>query len=89
MLESWAPLPGFFTVRKSIEQDTLQTLIETGALRECRAIRQGDAWALQGRIGMHWLPVRSRREPVRRWASLTALGRFCEKVGIRAFLVEL
>lgn len=76
-------------MRQSIEQDTLQTLIETGTLRECRAVRHGDAWALQGRVGTYWLPIRSRREPVRRWASLTALGRFCETVGIRAFLVEL
>ena len=38
--------------------------------------------------GRFWLPVRSRREPVRTWASLTALGRFCETVGIRNLVVE-
>lgn len=36
-----------------------------------------------------WLPVRSRRETVRAWASLTAVGRFAEAQGIKMFGVEL
>lgn len=55
-------------MRKAIDQDTLQALIETGAT---------------------WLPVRSRREPVRIWASLTAVGRFASGIGIRELNVEL
>lgn len=76
-------------MRKAIDQDTLEALITTGAMREFRAVRKADAWSLQGRIGSSWLPVRSRREPVRLWASLTAIGRFCESLGIREFSVEL
>lgn len=76
-------------MRKAIDQDTLEALITTGAMREFRAVRKAEAWSIQGRIGSSWLPVRSRREPVRIWASLTAVGRFCEAQGIRSFSVEL
>ncbi len=76
-------------MRKAIDQDTLSALVETGAMRDFRAVRKGDAWSLEGRIGSTWLPVRSRREPVRLWASLTAIGRFCESQGIRSLVVEL
>jgi hypothetical protein len=53
-----------------------------------RAARRG-AWHLELRLGAKWLPVRSRREPVRHWRSLTAVGRFCKGVGIKALTVEL
>jgi hypothetical protein len=76
-------------VKTAIDQDTLSALVETGAMRDFRAVRKGDAWSLEGRIGSTWLPVRSRREPVRLWASLTAIGRFCENQGIRSLVVEL
>ena len=76
-------------MKKAIDQDTLEALVSTGAMREFRAVRHGEAWSVQGRIGSSWLPVRSRREPVRTWASLTAVGRFCEAQGIRALTVEL
>lgn len=54
-------------MRKAIDQDTLQALIETGAAREFRATRGpgGEGWTLATRLGATWLPVRSRREPVR------------------------
>ncbi|NWA23914.1 hypothetical protein HX866_03325 [Pseudomonas gingeri] len=35
------------------------------------------------------VPVRSRREPLRTWASLTAVGRFADALGLRGFTVEL
>lgn len=76
-------------MKKAIDQDTLAALVETGAMRDFRATRKGDGWSIQGRIGASWLPVRSRREPVRIWASLTAVGRFCESQGIRSLTVEL
>lgn len=76
-------------MRKAIDQDTLAALVETQAMREFRATRKGDGWSLQGRIGASWLPIRSRREPVRIWASLTAVGRFCESQGISSLTVEL
>ena len=76
-------------MKKAIDQDTLAALVETGAMRDFRATRKGDGWSIQGRIGASWLPVRSRREPVRIWASLTAVGRFCESRGISSLTVEL
>lgn len=63
-------------MRTAIEQETLQALVETGAAREFR-------------LGAKWLPIRSRREPVRVWRSLTAVGRFCEGVGIKVLTVKL
>lgn len=76
-------------MRKAIDQDTLEALIGSGAMHDFRVLRRGEAWSIQGRIGSYWLPVRSRREPVRTWASLTAVGRFCEAQGIRSLTVEL
>lgn len=76
-------------MKKTIQQDTLKALIDAQALRECRAVRVEGGWSLQGRLSAYWRPVRSRREPIRVWASLTALGRFCESVGIRQLVVEL
>lgn len=77
-------------MRKAIDQDTLQALIETGAAREFRSRGPGgEGWTLATRLGATWLPVRSRREPVRIWASLTAVERFASGIGIREFSVEL
>jgi hypothetical protein len=42
-----------------------------------------------GGSGARWVPVRSKREKVRTWASLTAVGRFADAVGLRGFNVEL
>ncbi|RJX52667.1 hypothetical protein C6380_20965 [Pseudomonas syringae pv. actinidiae] len=76
-------------MKKAIEQETLATLVETGAAREFRVLREGEAWRLELRLGAKWLPIRLRREPVRVWRSLTAVGRFCEGVGIKVLTVEL
>lgn len=76
-------------MRKAIDQDTLEALVSTRAMHDFRAVRNQSGWSLQGRLGATWLPVRSRREPVRTWASLTAVGRFCEAQGIRSLTVEL
>ncbi|WP_223522344.1 hypothetical protein [Pseudomonas sp. A-B-26] len=76
-------------MKRSIEQETLAALVETGAAREFRVLREGEVWRLELRLGSKWLPVRSRREPVRLWRSLTAVGRFCEGVGIKVLTVEL
>lgn len=76
-------------MKKAIDQDTLQALISSSAMHDFRVVRHSQGWTLQGRLGASWLPVRSRREPVRVWASLSAVGRFCEAMGIRGFAVEL
>lgn len=76
-------------MKKSIQAETLEALISDQALRECRAVRVDGGWSLQGRIGLSWRPVRSRREPVRVWASLTAIERFCTGIGLKQLVVEL
>lgn len=75
-------------MKRAIEQEALQALVETGAAREFQVLREGEDWRLELRLGVKWLPVRSRREPVRVWRSLTAVGRFCESVGIKVLTVE-
>ena len=77
-------------MRKAIDQDTLQALIETGAARYFLVSRRpgGEGWML-ATLGTTWLPIRSRREPVRVWASLTAVERFASKAGVRVFSIEL
>lgn len=54
-------------MKKPVEQDTLVALIESGAARDFRASRGpgGEVWSLSTRLGRVWLPVRSRREPIR------------------------
>ncbi|MBV2132301.1 hypothetical protein KRX52_05735 [Pseudomonas sp. MAP12] len=76
-------------MKRAIEQETLQALVETGAAREFRVLRDGEGWHLELRLSARWLPVRSRRAPIRVWRSLTAVGRFCETVGIKVLTVEL
>lgn len=74
---------------KAIQQETLEVLVRDQALRELRAIRMEGGWCLEGRIALQWRPVRSRRESIRVWRSLTALERFCTSVGIKRLTVEL
>lgn len=79
-------------MREGIHEDALQVMLEGGAVREVLVSRHNDKWTLAIRLGgagSRWLPVRSRREALRTWASLTAVGRFAEAVGIKAFAVEL
>lgn len=67
-------------------------MLEGGAVREVLVSRQNEKWGLAIRLGgagSRWLPVRSRRESVRTWASLTAVGRFAESLGVKGFSVEL
>lgn len=67
-------------------------MLEAGAVREVLVSRQENKWSLSVRLGgtgSRWLPVRSRREALRTWASLTAVGRFADALGIKGFAVEL
>lgn len=78
-------------VGKGLQEETLRAMLEAGAVREVLVSRQHDKWGLAIRLGgagSRWMPVRSRREVLRTWASLTAVGRFAEAQGIRAFAVE-
>ena len=77
---------------QGIQEETLRAMLDAGAVREVLASRQDDKWGLAIRLGgagSRWLPVRSRREALRTWASLTAVGRFSEALGIKGFAVEL
>ncbi|WP_244142453.1 hypothetical protein [Pseudomonas allokribbensis] len=72
----------------------LRALVEQHAVRECleAKVDGGLDWGLSIRLGSSgasWMPVRSRRETLRTWASLTAVGRFADNVGLRGFSVEL
>lgn len=42
-------------VKKAIAQETLATLVKTGAAREFRVLREGEAWRLELRLGAIWL----------------------------------
>jgi len=77
---------------QGIQEETLRAMLDAGAVREVLASRQDDKWGLAIRLGgagSRWLPVRSRREALRPWASLTAGGRFAESLGVKVFAVEL
>lgn len=76
-------------MKKAIQQETLQALVETGAAREFRVLREEESWRLELRLGGKWLPIRSRREPVWMWRSLTAVAPFCEGAGIKVLTGEL
>lgn len=80
---------------EAIQSDTLKVLISQHVIRQAVVGRLGgdpSKWTLSIRLGgptARLVPVRSRREPLRTWASLTAVGRFAEAVGITGFSVEL
>ena len=79
-------------MKSGIHEDALRVMLEGGAVRDVLVSRHGDQWGLAIRLGgagSRWLPVRSRREALRTWASLTAVGRFAETHGIKGFAVEL
>ena len=42
-------------MRKAVEQETLQALVETGAAREFRVLHDGENWRLELRLGVKWL----------------------------------
>ncbi|VVO49484.1 hypothetical protein PS862_00235 [Pseudomonas fluorescens] len=79
-------------MRAGIQEDALRTMLEGGAVREVLVSRHGDKWGLAIRLGgagSRWMPVRSRREAMRTWASLTAVGKFADHLGLKGFAVEL
>lgn len=78
-------------MRQAYTEEALQALVASGAAREFLARRTLDdrGWTFNVRLGVNWLPVRSRREPLRVWASLTAVERFAVGLGVRSFIVEL
>lgn len=80
---------------EAIQADTLSALVSQHAIRETvvgRVAGDNRKWTLSVRLGgptARLIPVRSRREPLRTWSSLTAVGRFAEALGLTGFSVEL
>lgn len=80
---------------KGIDEDVFKLMVHAKAVREVVAVRtEADRgkWTVAVRIGAGdspLVPLRSRREPVRTWASLTAVERFAERMGLEQFAVEL
>ncbi|NWD97000.1 hypothetical protein HX871_21455 [Pseudomonas reactans] len=80
---------------QAIQSDTLKALISQHAVREAvvgRIAGHDSKWTLSIRLGgptARLIPVRSRRESLRTWSSLTAVGRFADAVGLTGFSVEL
>jgi hypothetical protein len=82
-------------IGEAIQSDTLKALVSQHAIREAvvgRVAGDDAKWTLSIRLGgptARLVPVRSRREPLRTWASLTAVGRFADGIGLKGFNVEL
>lgn len=80
-------------IGEGIQEEVLRALVEQHAIREAVVVRGVDnQWSLAVRLGSssaRLIPVRSRREKLRTWASLTAVGRFADGIGLRGFAVEL
>jgi len=81
-------------IGEGIHEDVLRALVEQHAVRDCMVakIEGGPDWGLSIRLGgsgARWVPVRSRRERLRTWASSTAMGRFADNIGLKGFTVEL
>jgi hypothetical protein len=77
-----------------IHEEALQHLVDLNAVREFIVGRDssGSKWTLSVRLGgptSRLVAVRSRREPVRTWASLSAVGKFADHLGLKGFAVEL
>lgn len=66
-------------IGEGIHEDVLRALVEQHAVRECLVAKVdgGPDWSLSIRLGgsgARWVPVRSRRESLRTWASLPQWG---------------
>ncbi|MHC8334697.1 hypothetical protein [Pseudomonas sp. LB3P25] len=77
-----------------LHEDALAHLVGVNAVREFIVGRDasGTKWTVSVRLGgpsSRLVPIRSRREAVRTWASLTAVGKFADHLGLKGFAVEL
>lgn len=77
--------------RSAYLESDLALLVESQAAREFLVQRTEDGarWQLSVRRGVKWIPVRSKRENPRTWASLDTLEKFARAVGITALALEL
>lgn len=82
-------------IGKAIDEDSLRLLISQHAVREARITRvpqRPDRWCLSVRLGgqaQRLIMIRSKREPIRTWASLDTLAKFATDVGLVDPVLEL
>lgn len=78
-------------MREAIDEAVLKALMDGRGISDFVVTRVNDKFGLSVRYtaSTRWLPIRSRREPVRTWASLSAVGKYLERLGVREFRVEL
>ncbi len=81
-------------IGQAIDVHALRVLVGNHQVREAYAGKQHGSdqhWVLSIRLGAagRLIPIRSKREPVRTWKSLSSVGKFAEGVGIKALIVEL
>lgn len=77
-------------IRDGVQEEALKLLIAQHAAREFMAKRApSGGWALYVRIGVKWVAVRSRREPLRTWPTPAGLVKYAEGIGVPQVLFEL
>lgn len=82
-------------IGQAIDLNTLRVLASTRQVRDAVAGRCEDdrsQWTLGIRVGgpsARLIPVRSKREPVKTWASLDTLVKFAEDCGLDGLRIEL
>lgn len=82
-------------IGQAIDSNTLRVLASTRQVRDAVAGRDADdrtRWTLGIRVGgpsARLIPVRSKREAVKTWASLDTLVKFAEDCGLDGLRIEL
>lgn len=82
-------------IGKAIDEDSLRLLLSQHAVTEARITRvegREGRWCLSVRLGgqaSRMILLRSKREPIRSWASLDSLVRFAHSVGLTELVLEL
>lgn len=75
---------------ETVNGETLKHLVNAGSVRALRAVQSGNGkYALVAQVGLQELTLCSRREPVRTWASLDSMARYCrDRFGVVDFEVK-
>lgn len=82
-------------IGQSVDVNTLRVLASTQQVRDAVAGRHKEdrsRWELSIRVGgpsSRLIPVRSKRDAVKTWASLDTLAKFAEDVGLAEVRVEV
>ncbi len=82
-------------IGQAVDVNTLRVLASTRQVSDAVAGRHPDdrsRWELGIRVGgptARLIPVRSKREPVKTWASLDTLVKFAQECGLDGLRIEL